>query len=228
MKWMIFSDTHLGSILSKRTSEILDLLKKKTPDLDLLIINGDFLDLWRTTFDKIYQTSTLNHLINFMLVVLPLSGLRVIYIFGNHEDDDIKLLRDKYPDVEFYWNYNVDKIKIIHGHQFDKSYTENRDKLYRSTKIQQFFDTIFRIDIRKLLIKIDKILHTGVYNKFVKEIHDGAVELYSEHYDGIVVSHSHSSSIIKYDNFTVYDTGNTYNQLNYLIFDDNKPFEVEL
>ena len=228
MKWMVFSDTHLGSRLCKRHSDLLDLLKRVSPDLDLLVINGDFLDLWRTTLDKICRNQTLNTLVNFVLETLPRSGLRVVYVFGNHEDEYIEELKDEFPDVEFYWNYEVDRIKIIHGHQFDKSYTENRDKLYRATKIQQFFDNLFRIDVRKLLLRIDKLLRTRVYEKFVEEIHENATNQYSDHYEAVVVSHSHKSLISDHDGFKIFDTGNTYDKLNYIIFDGEEPYEVQL
>jgi len=230
MRWMIFSDTHLGSRNSKRVADLTNLLKEKTKDIDLLIVNGDFLDFWRNKLNKIYCGDERMPLINFIFETLPAIGKKVVYILGNHEDisEEMDKFREEFPNIEMVWNYNVGKLKVIHGHQFDKSYTEDRDGLYRTTQIQKFFDNLFRFDVRAVLIKIDKILHFGVYDKFVKEIHDGVIEQYSEYFDGVVVSHSHYPSINKHGDFTVYDTGNTYSKLNYLIFEDEEPHEVKL
>ena len=228
MKWLVFSDSHLGSAVSKRVKDLENLIKAKIECIDTIVIVGDFLDLWRRSFESTYRNKENKCLIDFLLRTVPLSGKKVIYIFGNHEDECVEFLNGEFNLVDFYWNYDFEGIKIIHGHQFDKSYIESRSRLKITSRIFQFFESILGINIRRFGLMLDDLLGFGIYDEFVEDIHNGVTDQYAEDYKAIIIGHTHSDKqkITTKDNFTLYDCGNTYRELDYFIFDNDKLLEM--
>ena len=115
----IISDVHLGTY-GCHASELLQYLRSINPRL--LIINGDFIDIWN--FSKRYFPATHLEVIKEVMHMVS-DGTRVIYITGNHDE----LLR-KYSDMEL-GNFSItDKIVmeingkmcwIFHGDVFDNT-----------------------------------------------------------------------------------------------------------
>jgi len=113
----IISDVHLGTY-GCHAAELLNYLRSISPRL--LIINGDFIDIWN--FSKRYFPPSHMEVIN-QIMKMAATGTRVIYITGNHDE----LLR-KYSDLEL-GNFQIaDKLVmeingsmcwIFHGDVFD-------------------------------------------------------------------------------------------------------------
>ena len=114
---VVISDVHLGTY-GCHAAELLQYLRSVDPRL--LIINGDFIDIWN--FTKRYFPATHLQVIKEIMNMVA-SGTRVIYITGNHDE----LLR-KYSDMEL-GNFSItDKVVmeingkmcwIFHGDVFD-------------------------------------------------------------------------------------------------------------
>ncbi len=115
----VISDVHLGTY-GCHASELLHYLRGIDPRL--LIINGDFIDIWN--FSKRYFPASHLEVIKEVMQMVS-NGTRVIYITGNHDE----LLR-KYSDMDL-GNFTItDKIVmeingkmvwIFHGDVFDST-----------------------------------------------------------------------------------------------------------
>jgi UDP-2,3-diacylglucosamine pyrophosphatase LpxH len=113
----IISDVHLGTY-GCHASELLYYLKSIDPQI--LIINGDFIDIWN--FSKRYFPAAHLEVIKEVMQMVS-NGTRVIYITGNHDE----LLR-RYSDMQMGNLTITDKIVmeingkmcwIFHGDVFD-------------------------------------------------------------------------------------------------------------
>jgi UDP-2,3-diacylglucosamine pyrophosphatase LpxH len=234
MKWIVFSDTHLGSAVSHREKDLYTLIKDKASFVDKIVINGDFMDLWRTSLSKIMKNEDNLKLINLLFRQLPLQGIEVFYIFGNHEDMDKDALRLMFPQVKFVELLVMQNIVMTHGHRFDDDVVgKKRLRAISIVKLRQFIESIIRIDLRKFVIMLDRLLHLGIAKKFVDEIHDKVIAKYSTLYEAAIIGHTHiheqkriTNSFLGSHHFTLYDTGNTYDDLNYYIFDDSTLIET--
>jgi UDP-2,3-diacylglucosamine pyrophosphatase LpxH len=114
---VVISDAHLGTY-GCHASELLQYLRSVDPQL--LIINGDFIDIWN--FSKRYFPTAHFEVIK-EVMNMAVNGTRVIYITGNHDE----LLR-RYSDLQL-GNFSItDKVVmeidgkmcwIFHGDVFD-------------------------------------------------------------------------------------------------------------
>jgi predicted phosphodiesterase len=128
---VLLSDVHLGY---HRFDPNRELFERKLDDFanqkfDYLIIQGDFIDLWRAEFEEVvlkYQS------IFEKLRIMGANGTRIIYILGNHDYEVSKHKKyfDHFPNFEIIGSgvmYTVledtGKIKgiitMVHGHQYD-------------------------------------------------------------------------------------------------------------
>lgn len=76
----VISDLHLGTYGS-RAIEVLTYLKSISPQL--LVLNGDIIDVWQ--FSKHYFPPAHMPVIKEIFQLLA-SGTRVVYITGNHDE----------------------------------------------------------------------------------------------------------------------------------------------
>ncbi|HEX7903265.1 MAG TPA: UDP-2,3-diacylglucosamine diphosphatase [Chitinophagaceae bacterium] len=115
----VISDLHLGTYGS-RAAEVLTYLKSISPQL--LILNGDIIDVWQ--FSKHYFPSSHMAVIKEIFQLLA-TGTRVVYITGNHDE----MLR-RYSDLQLGHLQIVDKMLIeidgkitwiFHGDAFDNT-----------------------------------------------------------------------------------------------------------
>lgn len=113
----VISDLHLGTY-GCRAAEILQYLKSISPQL--LILNGDIIDIWQ--FSKHYFPPGHMAIIKEIFQLLT-AGTRVIYITGNHDE----MLR-RYTDLQLGNLQLTDKMVIeidgkmtwiFHGDAFD-------------------------------------------------------------------------------------------------------------
>ena len=116
---VIVSDVHLGTYGCHAT-ELLNYLR--SIDTKLLILNGDFIDMWN--FNKRYFPTAHMEVIREVMNMIS-GGTRVVYITGNHDE----MLR-KYSDLQLGIFQVTDKLVmeingsmcwIFHGDVFDAS-----------------------------------------------------------------------------------------------------------
>jgi UDP-2,3-diacylglucosamine pyrophosphatase LpxH len=190
---------HLGTY-GCHASELLQYLRSINPRL--LIINGDFIDIWN--FTKRYFPATHLEVIKEVMHMVS-NGTRVIYITGNHDE----LLR-KYSDMEL-GNFSItDKIVmeingkmcwIFHGDVFDNT-TKGSAKLLAKLGgkgydflilINRFINWTLNL-MGQEKMSFSKKVKNGVKQaiKWVGDFEQTAAELAIEkNYDYVICGHIH-------------------------------------
>lgn len=197
---VFISDVHLG-LQNNILHKLLDFLKNNT--FDNLIIVGDFIDGWKLR-RKFTWDAECNVLIQ-KILKLNRKGVRVFYIYGNHDE-----FLEKYEGVCFgnieimeRMNYNLGNKKylIMHGHQFDG--------VISKYKYLQFFGAYLYdalIEVNYFYNKLRKLcnLEYWSFSSWIKKKTKEAVQHVNsfecvladyakkEGYDGIICGHIHT------------------------------------
>ncbi len=144
-KIVVISDIHLGiddsfAEIGTNREFLLQFLKRiqATPDVRELVIAGDFLDDWYLPLDYTASTDTAafyrkvianNQVIMDALNDLMRSGIRLVYVPGNHDMLlDAEILDEALPGIVqardargigAYYTGDRNEIVIEHGHRYD-------------------------------------------------------------------------------------------------------------
>lgn len=144
-KIVVISDIHLGiddsfAEIGTNRDPLLQFLKRiqATPDVRELVIAGDFLDDWYLPLDYPAYTDTAafyrkvianNQVIMDALNDLMRSGIRLVYVPGNHDMLlDAEILDEAMPGIMqardargigAYYTGDRNEIVIEHGHRYD-------------------------------------------------------------------------------------------------------------
>ena len=108
VKTIVISDLHLGSKFC-RYNQLLDFIRKLPPDTNL-VLNGDTVDRWHSSFHEEHKTA---------LEVLAAESLKrqVVWVRGNH--DKRFILQDP-GKIEFKPSHCLgNQLFISHGYDFD-------------------------------------------------------------------------------------------------------------
>jgi UDP-2,3-diacylglucosamine pyrophosphatase LpxH len=199
----IISDVHLGTY-GCHASELLHYLRSIDPRL--LIINGDFIDIWN--FSKRYFPASHMEVIKEVMQMVT-NGTRVIYITGNHDE----MLR-KYSDMQL-GNFTItDKIVmeingkmcwIFHGDVFDTTTRGSAKLLARLggkgydllILINRFVNWTLSLFGREKM-SFSKKVKNGVKQavKWVSDFEQTAAELAIEKkYDYVICGHIHQPQV---------------------------------
>lgn len=107
------SDTHIGQD-GINPEHAISALKYMEMRSDVIVLNGDILDLWRSSFDGIYREHReFLYLINSISEVTP-----TIWLRGNH---DYSVPQKSFPSVYFADHVDLDGVHFEHGYRFDWS-----------------------------------------------------------------------------------------------------------
>lgn len=203
---VIISDTHLGTY-GCHAKELLNYLK--SIQTDTLILNGDFIDIWQ--FSKTYFPKSHLAVIN-EIMRMALSGTKVYYITGNHDDTLRKFsdfssgnihLRDKLVlklHGEQYW--------IFHGDVFDASIKHTRwlakmgAKGYGLLFLLNRLINKFRRGLGKPRMSFAGKIKAGFKRavKYVDDFEQTALDLaFEKNYNYVVCGHTHRPIIKNYE-----------------------------
>jgi UDP-2,3-diacylglucosamine pyrophosphatase LpxH len=199
----ILSDTHLGS-KGCDAQALIQYLNSINPEL--LILNGDTIDIWAFTKSKFNSAHSM--IISRIFKMIE-EGSKVIYITGNHDEalrrfSDISLggitLVDKY-----ILNIEGEKHWIFHGDIFDRTTKGNARLLAKlggigydiliviNRWVNQLF-SLFGKQKLSLSKKIKKSVKSAV--KWISNFESIAIELAIEQgYDYVVCGHIHEPKI---------------------------------
>jgi UDP-2,3-diacylglucosamine pyrophosphatase LpxH len=158
----ITGDTHLGDAVFSYEDKLVESIKRD--NFDAVVFGGDTFDPWR-------GTSSEDLVVRYKLLFKFLQKLKtkVVFIKGNH-DPEIDFLKKMGFSVKKKFKYVGslgEKIKVIHGHEFDDAcrrwefltsriaYLENKINqcLMRSDKesFVRFINLINKIDVKRVL-----------------------------------------------------------------------------
>lgn len=194
----VISDVHLGTIGS-HAKALNKYLKSIEPEI--LIINGDFIDIWQ--FSKRYWPVSHTRVLKQVLKLLQ-QGTRVYYITGNHDEMLRKFAGFDLGNFslvnQLHLNLNGKKTWFFHGDVFDICMKNSRwlaklgaigyDTLILLNKSVNFF---YRRIYGKPISLAGKI-KAGVKSavKFISDFESTMVEMAaSRGYDTVVCGHIH-------------------------------------
>jgi predicted phosphodiesterase len=116
MKTLIISDVHLNHVFDEKKYLYLENL---ISSVDQVILNGDFWDAYRTTFDAFISSSWKG-------LFPQLLKKNTIYLYGNHDrktfsDERVSLFSIEQKDSHRITGNNKEIYHIEHGHLLQKS-----------------------------------------------------------------------------------------------------------
>lgn len=195
---VIISDVHLGTY-GCHAKELLNYLK--SIEVETLILNGDFIDMWQ--FSKRYFPK--DHMLVIQRILkMAAKGTKVYYITGNHDDplrrySDFSSgnihLRDK-----LILQLKGKKYWIFHGDVFDvfikyspfiaKLGGKGYDWLIYINRFINKVRTAFGYSRMSFAKKVKDTVKEAV--KFISDFEDTAIQLaFEQNYDYVVCGHIH-------------------------------------
>ena len=195
----VISDVHLGTY-GCHARELLNYLKAIKPEM--LILNGDFIDMWQ--FKKSYFPKEHMKVLNRVLK-MSLSGTKVYYITGNH--DDILRRFSDFSIGDFHLRDSLmlqlgsQKCWFFHGDVFDTSVIRLR---WLAKLGGHSYDLLVRLNktvnwglkmIGKERVAFSKIIKMRVKEavKFINDFEQQAIEAARQKgFDTVVCGHVHT------------------------------------
>ena len=194
----VISDTHLGTYGCK-AKELLNYLKSIDPKV--LILNGDFIDIWQ--FKKNYFPESHLEVIKYILN-LSLSNCQVIYLTGNHDEFLRKFSPMTFGKIQLADKYVFEldgkKTWVFHGDVFDSSVQHSKwiaklggigyDYLIRLNNLTNWFLMKLGREKYSFSKKIKNNIKKAV--KFIGDFEQTASELAIENnFDYVICGHIH-------------------------------------
>ena len=195
---VVISDVHLGTY-GCRAKELLNYLKTINPKV--LILNGDFIDIWQ--FNKRFFPKSHMRVIKQITSMLS-KGTKVYYITGNHDEMLRKFVGFQIGGLEIVnklvLNLGVQKAWFFHGDVFDVTMKHSKwlaklggkgyDLLILINTFVNWISSLFgqgRISLSK---KIKNSVKGAV--KHINNFEETAAEIaIDNNYDYVVCGHIH-------------------------------------
>lgn len=198
VKVVVISDIHLGFV-GCRAKELNKYLKSVEPEI--LIINGDFIDIWqfRTYYFPKSHSKVLQRIFKFIS-----EGVKVYYLTGNHDEmlrrySGLNLgnleLEDKLVlelDGKKHWFFHGDIFDVtMQGSRWlAKLGTTGYEILILINKLVNFFLTLFGREISSFSQQVKFASKRGIKKLHNHEITAAEIAL-DEGYDVVVNGHVH-------------------------------------
>jgi len=117
-KVVCVADFHIGfkSANYDNIHAILDRIEEQKDDIEILVLNGDIIDLWRCQYKKIRENPIYNDAFEHLQKVTNIVS-RTIFIAGNHDTLAHEIINDDL-NVEYKRMFIHENICYIHGDQF--------------------------------------------------------------------------------------------------------------
>lgn len=197
-KNIVLADTHIGFSQTNHNSidRALDVIEEEKDDIELLILNGDIVDLWRCKYEDIKTNETFIHLQEIANII------KTVYVRGNHDYVAHKII-GKDLNVDYTRMFVHNNICYIHGDRFSTFQIESFFAL-----ITKRFNFISRL--------IDKnIMSSNISSRFIKRIEKFKVDNFFEH---VIVAHNHIPGIYK----GIVFCGSAFDHMSYIEVTDEK------
>lgn len=213
MKILVFGDTHLGKKLNPSK---LEALKNIIEAHDKVIINGDFWDAWKCSFEEFINS-------DWRELFPLLKEKKSVYIYGNHDpkfltDTNVKLFSSE-QCRKYSFSFGENKYIVIHGDQFDSNCQRMQKFFNTHTKLDRIIEfpitAVGALHMRVLKYKVDFAFLGKIINKKVKN----SLEYKDTTY---ILGHTHHPEISKNKKF-VNQGFIEYGQINYVTIDEEGP-----
>ena len=137
MKTLIFADTHLTN---KYDPNLADYIAKLVKSVDQVIINGDFWDLYLTTFDRFINSEWSK--------LFPILQPKTVYLYGNHDpaelmDERVKLFSKLQAD-NYQFVAGERTFQVEHGHRVAAEFNDAHPLISKlvTKYFPQFYPTL--------------------------------------------------------------------------------------
>jgi len=230
---VVLSDIHLGTV-GCQAIELLQYLNSIDPKL--IILNGDFIDVWN--FRKYYWPESHMMVLRTLLSKMA-NGTDIYYLTGNHDEVLRKvsslqlgplIIRDK-----LVMELNGEKVWIFHGDIFDVTMKHSKwiariggkgyDLLIMLNKLINWIS----VKMGRGKISLSKRIKDSVKKavQFVNDFEETAMELaIDQGYDYVICGHIHQPKIRGFENekgSVIYmNSGDWVENLTALEFDSNQ------
>ncbi|MBC7382956.1 MAG: metallophosphoesterase family protein [Bacteroidia bacterium] len=233
IKVSVISDVHLGTYgcQAKALNQYL-----KSIDPEILILNGDFIDIWQ--FSKNYWPDSHMKIIQRIFKMMT-AGTLVYYLTGNHDEMLRKFTDFKMGRLEVLNKLVLDldgkKAWIFHGDVFDITMKSSKWLARLGAKGYDFLIVLnstvnwFSKKLGKDKLSFSKKVKNGIKNaiKFIDDFEQTAIDIGIEKgYDYVICGHIHQPAIrlVKTEkgNITYLNSGDWIENLTALEYLENK------
>lgn len=196
------ADLHIGYKNTNYNAihNMLDLIEENHEKIEMLVLNGDCIDLWRCNYKKLRKTPIYNDAFEHLQKVTNL--IKTVYVRGNHDYVAHKIIGDDL-NVDYTRMFVHNNICYIHGDRFSMFQIEAFFAL-----ITKRFNFIGR--------HVDKNFLSGnISNSFVRRIEKFKSDNFFEH---VIVAHNHVPGIYR----GIVFCGSAFDHMSYIEVTDEK------
>jgi UDP-2,3-diacylglucosamine pyrophosphatase LpxH len=209
---IFLSDVHCGDLKSKH-SELLKYLVENQKNINKIVIAGDLLDLWVSSFGQALSIASplLEH------IKTNYEG-NFHYILGNH-DWDLLPLKGILPFIHTSLTFPIGNKKAIalHGHLLDPDpYVKTKFSHYMAWFINKF-DKWAKVDTRKALVSLSERIKNDPYEKLLNQYEANLDSVFEGKFDYVITGHTHMSCIKKLNNIIYLNCGDSMQHSTLLI-----------
>jgi UDP-2,3-diacylglucosamine hydrolase len=238
MDWIFVGDAHFASGDGGRRAHFFRFIKKNMPQLNTLVIMGDFFDFWFGFHDLSPLKREYGDILDF-LQRLRSDGVEIIYLEGNHEFRMRPYMREKLG-IDVYDNYaEIDldgkRVYLAHG---DRSHSTMSHRILTwLLRNWVTYQLLFLLGPR-LVIGIARWWSAGSRRWSLKRSADIISRLrkfaqrkVNEGFDAVILAHTHLPEAItmkkrKGEGY-YFNVGNWMRDYSYLRYNEKKGFTLE-
>lgn len=198
-KVVCIGDLHIGwkNACYNKIHKMLDLIEKNKDEIDVLILNGDIVDLLRCKYEDIKKNETYNNAFEHLQEVTNV--IQTEYCVGNHDILAPEIV-GKDLNTRYHESFIYDNIIFMHGHQFCN--IQMKCILAFITKHLSFIGKRINYGSARISVKLQKKI-----DKFARE----------NFYEFVVVSHTHVPYVLR----NVLYCGDMTQNPSYIVIDKN-------
>lgn len=221
MKIIVLSDCHLGSKYNNKLKllHFLDSLK----DVDVLVLNGDFVDGWKILKHGVKNLNKTD--LSIFKKILKISKKTKIYwIVGNHDDFLKEFVNENIDNIFIQRELTIRNTLIVHGDQFDLFTLLGSGFIAKAGSIG--YDTLLSINgiFHKLFkISLSKIIKHKVKMaaNFINSFEMSAVKMAkNKNCEVVICGHIHTPEDKVIDGIRYINSGDWQENSTYLKFDN--------
>ena len=203
-KVFVTGDLHLGDVSFDHEAKLVEILKNNK--FDCLVFGGDTFDLWR-------ERSVDNIVAKYSQLFKVLQSLKtkVVFIRGNHdmEIDSLRRLGFSIKNKFKFVNSYGEKIKVIHGDQFDRYCRQYETILRRAVWVEEKMNSMLRKIDNDYVVRLSSFLGTLDLANIVDNFY-GKINAY-RNIDKLLFGHIHVPWEGKKGNVDFYNWGGWQN-----------------
>jgi UDP-2,3-diacylglucosamine hydrolase len=238
MDWLFVGDAHFASGDGERRAHFFRFIKKNMPQLNTLVIMGDFFDFWFGFHDLSPLKKEYSDILDF-LQRLRSDGVEIIYLEGNHEFRMGPYMGGKLG-IEVYndsaeIDFNGKKVYLAHG---DRSHPTVSHRILTWLLRNWFTYQLLSLLGSRIVITVARWWSAGSRGRSLKKssqiisrLRKFAQRKVNEGFDAVILAHTHLPEAITMQKRGgegyYFNVGNWMRDFSYLRYNNKKGFTLE-